>query len=95
MRSILEALYCGDISPEETIIPIDPEYRALNRKISEAMKVWEKKLSAPEFIQLEELLDLRSQSGSMQASASFIRGFQFGALMMTEVHAAKNELLGG
>ncbi|MNO00121.1 hypothetical protein D3C81_2199300 [compost metagenome] len=58
------------------------------------MKVWEKKLSATELSQLEELLDLRSQSGSMQASASFIRGFQFGALMMTEVHAAQYELLG-
>ncbi|MOA66609.1 hypothetical protein D3C78_1934330 [compost metagenome] len=51
---------------------------------------------SPQFTRhVEEGVILRSQSGSMQASASFIRGFQCGALMMTEVHAAKNELLGG
>lgn len=93
MRSILEALYCGDIRPVETIIPTDPEYRALNRKISETIKRWEKKLSATEFSELEELLDLRSKSGSMYAEASFINGFQLGALMMTEVYTAKNELV--
>lgn len=93
MRSILEALYCGDIRPVETIVPTDPEYRALNRKISEAIKTWEKKLSATEFSQLEELLDLRSRSGSMYAEVSFIHGFQLGTLMMTEVYTAKNELI--
>ncbi|WP_055106711.1 DUF6809 family protein [Paenibacillus ihumii] len=93
MRSILEALYCGDIRPEETIVPIDPEYRALNRKISEAMKILEKKLSATEFSQLEELLDLRSKSGSIHSTAAFIHGFQLGALMMTELYTARNELV--
>lgn len=91
MRSILEALYCGDIRPEETIVPTDAEYHALNRKISEVMKIWEKKLSATEFSQLEELLDLRSKSGSMHAEVSFIHGFQLGALMMTEVYTTRNE----
>ncbi|WP_019635399.1 DUF6809 family protein [Paenibacillus fonticola] len=95
MRSILEALYCGNIRPEETIVPTDHEYRALNRKISEGMKMWEKKLSATEFSQLEELLDLRSKSGSMQAEASFVHGFQLGALMMTEVYTTRNELVSG
>lgn len=90
MRSILEALYRGDIRPEETIVPINPEYLALNRKISESIKTWEKKLSATEFSQFEELLDLRSKSGSMHAEISFIHGFQLGALMMTEVYTAKN-----
>ncbi|GIP59743.1 DUF6809 family protein [Paenibacillus woosongensis] len=90
MRSILEALYRGDIRPEEKIVPIDPEYHALNRKISESIKTWEKKLSETEFDQLEELLDLRSKSGSMHAEVSFINGFQLGALMMVEVYTAKN-----
>lgn len=93
MRSILKALYCGDIRPVETIVPTDPEYRVLNRKISDAIKTWEKKLSATEFSQLEELLDLRNKSGSMYAEVSFIHGFQLGALMMTEVYAARDELV--
>lgn len=54
------------------------------------MKMWEKKLSATEFSQLEELLDLRSKSGSMHAEVSFIHGFQLGALLMTEVYTARN-----
>lgn len=94
MRGILEALYRGDIRPEETIVPTNPEYRALNRRISEAIKTWEKKLSATEFSELEELLDLRSKSGSMYAEASFIHGFQLGALMMVEVYTTRNELVG-
>ncbi|WHX48240.1 hypothetical protein QNH46_19375 [Paenibacillus woosongensis] len=91
MRSILEALYRGDIRPVETIVPTDPEYRELNRRISEAIKTWEKKLSATEFSQFEELLDLRSKSGSMHAEVSFVHGFQLGALMMTEVYTTRNE----
>ncbi|AZK48547.1 DUF6809 family protein [Paenibacillus lentus] len=91
MRSILKALYCGDVRPVETIVPTDPEYRALNRRISEVIKTWEMKLSATEFSQLEELLDLRSRSSSIYAEVSFIHGFQLGALMMTEVYAARNE----
>ncbi|MNJ34776.1 hypothetical protein D3C77_295010 [compost metagenome] len=93
MRSILEALYGGDIRPEEKIVPTDPEYRVLNRKISEAMKMWEKKLTATEFSQLEELLDLRSKSGILHATASFVHGFQLGTIMMTEVYTARNEIV--
>ncbi|WHX50183.1 hypothetical protein QNH46_05830 [Paenibacillus woosongensis] len=94
MKSVLEALYCGDIRPVETIVPTDPEYRALNRKISEAIKTWEKKLSATEYSQLEELLDLRSRSSSMYAEASFNHGFQLGALLIIEIYTARNELVG-
>lgn len=90
MRSILETLYRGDIRPEETVVPTNPEYRVLTRRISDAMKIWEKRLSATEFSQLEELLDLRSKSGSMHAEVSFIHGFQLGVIMMVEVYTAKN-----
>ncbi|AZK45028.1 DUF6809 family protein [Paenibacillus lentus] len=54
-----------------------------------------KKLTATEFSQLEELLDLRSKSGSMHSTASFIRRFQLGALMIIEVYAARNEIVSG
>ncbi|WP_326847784.1 DUF6809 family protein [Paenibacillus macerans] len=45
MKSILEALYCGEIHPEATIVPANPEYRAVNRKLSEAIQMWKEKLS--------------------------------------------------
>ncbi|WP_334075117.1 DUF6809 family protein [Paenibacillus sp. A14] len=95
MKSILEALYYGEIRPEEMIVPTDPEYRRISRKVSEAMGMWKGKLSADDFNQLEAMLDLRGQSESMYATTSFTNGFQLGALMMIEIYAAKEELLNG
>lgn len=88
----MEALYYGDIRPEESIVPTNPEYRTISRKVSEAMKIWKEKLSSDEFNQLEAMLDLRSQSELMHATDSFIHGFQLGAIMLMEVYAAKGEL---
>lgn len=93
MKSILEAFYFGEIRPEEKIIPNDPEYRNKNRSISEAMELRKGRLSGDEFIQLEAMLDLRGQVDSMHVTASFVHGFQLGALMMIEVYAAKDEYL--
>lgn len=95
MKSILEALYYGEIRPEEKIVPTDPEYRRISRKVSEAMEMWKEKLSADDFNQLEAMLDLRGQSESMYATASFTNGFQLGAFMMLEICSAKEELLNG
>ncbi|WP_334077934.1 DUF6809 family protein [Paenibacillus sanfengchensis] len=95
MKSVLEALYDGEIRPEEKIVPTDLEYRRISKKISEAMEMWKEKLSADDFNQLEAMLDLRGQSESMYATASFTNGLQLGALMMIEIYAAKEELLNG
>lgn len=95
MRSMLEALYYGEIRPEENIVPTNPEYRKISRRVSEAMGMWKGKLSDDDFNQLEAMLELRSQSESMHATSTFINGFQLGALMMIEVYAAKAELLNG
>ncbi|CAM4516276.1 hypothetical protein P4H94_24135 [Paenibacillus macerans] len=93
MKSMLEALYYGEIHPEGNIVPRDPEYRKINRSISEAMEIWKEKLSADDFNQLEAMLDLCRQSESMYATSTFTDGFQLGALMMIEIYAAMEELL--
>lgn len=92
MKSGLEALFYGNLRPEETILPQNPEYRIINNSISDAICLWKEKLSPDDFDQLEKLLDLRGQSESMYATASFVHGFQLGTLMMMEVCAAKEEL---
>ncbi|GIP10219.1 MAG: hypothetical protein E7L01_10030 [Paenibacillus macerans] len=92
MKSMLEALYCGEIHPEATIVPANPEYRAVNRKLSEAIQMWKEKLSPNEFKQLEVMLDLRLESESLLAAASFVNGFQLGTLMMIDVYSAKDGL---
>ncbi|WHX50175.1 hypothetical protein QNH46_05785 [Paenibacillus woosongensis] len=93
MKSMLEALFYGDIRPEEQVVPKNPDYRSISRRLSEAMELWKEKLSSEDFNQLEEMLDLRSQSESIYASNTFINGFQLGALIMMEIYTAKEDLL--
>lgn len=93
MQSILEKFFEGGIYPSEIIIPRNPEYRPLNKKISGKLDMWRNKLSEPDFQELEELLDLRSQADSMYAKASFMYGFKLAFWMMIEVVTGKGELV--
>ena len=70
MKSILEDLYDGNIYPAELIISKNPEYQPLSQKVSDVMDIWRKKLSEDDYNQHESLLDLRSELGWMEASAS-------------------------
>nr|WP_068784488.1 DUF6809 family protein [Paenibacillus phocaensis] len=93
MKSILEELFSGGIYPDELIVSKNPEYRPLNRKISETMKVWRDKLPEHDFLELEELLDLRSQADSMHAEAAFMYGYKLASWILIEVMAGKTELV--
>ncbi|NBJ14071.1 MAG: hypothetical protein FNP40_00540 [Dehalobacter sp. 4CP] len=93
MKTILEELFDGNIYPAELIISKNPEYYPLNEKISCTLETWKHKLSQDNFEELENLLDLRLQSGSMHAEASFIYGFKLGAMIMIEVFTGKSELV--
>lgn len=93
MKSILEELFDGNVNPVELIIPKNPEYRPLNRKISDAILMWRDKLSENDFQELEELLDLRSQADSMYAEASFMYGFKLASWIMIEVMTGETELV--
>lgn len=93
MKSILEELYYGNISPDETVISTDPEYRPLNRKISEAVENWKNRLSEQDFEDLEELLYLCTQADSMQTRAAFLHGFKLGSAILIEVMTGKEELV--
>ncbi|MUG44327.1 DUF6809 family protein [Paenibacillus woosongensis] len=93
MKSMLEALFYGDIRPEEQVVPRNPEYRSISRRLSEAMELWKEKLSSEDFNQLEAMLDLRSKSESIYATNTFINGFQLGTLIMMEIYTAKEDIL--
>lgn len=95
MKTISEELYEGNIYPDERIVSKDPEYRPLNKKISDTIEMWKKKLSEDDYNQLEALLDLRSELSSMEASESFMYGFRLSALIMIEVFTGKEELVRG
>ncbi|GGF98323.1 hypothetical protein GCM10010912_48770 [Paenibacillus albidus] len=88
MGSILEALFYGNIRPDEGIHPKHSEYYDLNRKISSLIEAYHKKLSPEEFDELEKLIDLLGQSTSMYSATAYTEGFRLGALMMIEVMGA-------
>lgn len=85
MKSILEKIYYGNLNPEERMVPTDPEYRPLNRKISDLMEEVKQRFSESDFKALEEILDLNGESSSMVTSEAFVQGFRMGALVMMEV----------
>ncbi|OKP69271.1 hypothetical protein A3842_26085 [Paenibacillus sp. P3E] len=85
MPNILESLYHGSLFPNENIISKDPNYRPINRQITESLEAWKQKLSDGDFEELESLLELYSQAQGMEMTASFVCGFKTGAAMMIEV----------
>lgn len=92
MKSLMEKLYEGTLIPDETIVPNDPAYRQLIRQTAEALELWRKKHSDEEFQELEALLDLCSQTQSMELTSSFVRGFRLGAGLMVEISTGQDEL---
>lgn len=85
MKRILEELYRGNLNPEEQLVPTDPEYRLLNRKISELMEEMKKSCSENDFKAIEEILDLSGETSAMVTSEAFVQGFRMGAMVMVEV----------
>lgn len=84
MKSIIEQLYIGKITPEEDIIPEDPQYRAISGQVSNMMEMWRKKLSSEDFELLEQMLDLKVELHAMQNKACFVQGYKLGAKMTAE-----------
>lgn len=91
MKNVVEELYYGNLNPEEQIVPTDPEYRAMNRKITELIEKAKERFSESDFAALEEILDLNGESNSILASASFVQGFRMGALVMVEVFCGEGK----
>ncbi|MBE9917450.1 hypothetical protein G8C92_25895 [Paenibacillus donghaensis] len=94
MKSILEEIYYGNLHMEEQIVPTDPEYQPINRKISELIEDAKQRFSESDFAALEEILDLNGESNSILAKASFVHGFTMGALVMVEVLGGEGKGVG-
>ncbi|ASA25149.1 DUF6809 family protein [Paenibacillus donghaensis] len=85
MPTILDSLYHGSLFPNEKVIPKDPNYRPINRQITESLEAWKLRLSDGDFEELESLLELYSQVQGMEMATSFTYGFKVGAAMMIEI----------
>lgn len=95
MNSILQGLYDGEIFPDEQIVPKDPEYRSMSKKLGEQKAYFKQKLSEEDSKKFEEFDDLYCQTRSMDSEASFMYGFRLGAMLMIEVFTGKEELACG
>lgn len=82
---ILKDLYYGSLRPNERMNPNDPESRRINQQIIDSLQLLKERLSQEDFDQVEELLELHSESCSLHSAFSFIQGYKIGALMMIEV----------
>ncbi|WP_438431793.1 DUF6809 family protein [Gorillibacterium sp. sgz500922] len=76
MRSLAEELYHGNLQPDEKIMSSNPKYHQVRQKASKAMEVWKERHSANEIVDLENLLELCSQTHGMELASTFTYGFR-------------------
>lgn len=93
MTTILQALYRGQITPEESIVPTQPEYRAINRQVAAQAQQWRERLGEDAFLELEEFLYLRDRADRMHVEAAFHQGFKLGANLLIEVMGNQSGIL--
>lgn len=85
MKSILEQLYYGNISPWEDLYPKNPEYRTLWKKACQKEAYLFGKLPAEEEDNFTEYQDLIQKAYCMEVYESFSYGFRLGMSLLWEV----------
>ncbi|ETT33928.1 hypothetical protein C162_30315 [Paenibacillus sp. FSL R7-269] len=79
MIIILEDLYYGSLRPNERMKPKDPESRRINQQIIDSLEMLKERLPEGDFDQVEELMELQSESCSLHSALSFVQGYKIGA----------------
>lgn len=93
MKTILEALYRGQINPDEMIVPSQPEYRSVSRQVAAQTEQWRERLGEEVFRELEHYFDMCDMADSMHVEAAFQHGFRLGANLLIEVMSNREELV--
>lgn len=87
MKSLLDDLYYGKISPWELHPSGNLDAAELNRKISDEERYFVQKMSVDDADRFQNLTNLYLQSNGFAASDSFACGFKLGTGLMLEVLA--------
>lgn len=82
---ILEDLWSGRFYPAETVVPTSPEYREVNREISEKMERLQAQLPQEQFALVEQVMEQIALSHSMELESHFCFGFAAGIRLQQEV----------
>lgn len=83
---ILEDLWSGKFYPAETVVPTTPEYREVNREISENIERLKTQLTKEHSTLVEQILEQIALSHSMELESQFCFGFAAGIRLQQEVH---------
>jgi phage pi2 protein 07 len=85
MKSLIKTLYYGTLNPDDKILKEDKEYQKLSDQILIIMEKLKKESSDEKFKSITELMDLTSESNSLETENAFLHGFRYGALIMMEI----------
>lgn len=83
---ILEDLWSGRFYPAETVVPTTPEYREVNREISENIERLKTQLTKEQSTLVEQIMEQIALSHSMELESQFCFGFAAGIRLQQEVH---------
>ena len=89
MKSILKALYTGDLNITDPVFPDDDNYRNMSRNIDDIKISLRDKLPADNADMLEKLCTLQYEIAGFDTFEGFKSGFCIGALIMLEVMTSK------
>lgn len=92
MGKLLHALFNGELTAAESIVPENPQYWPLEQKIAEETEALGAKLSEQDFALVKEVGNMCQQSASMSTYACFAYGFKLGVQLMCEVDGVKGPL---
>ena len=82
---ILEDLWSGRFYPAETVVPTNPEYREVNREISEKMERLQAQLPQEQFALVEQVMEQTALAHSMELESHFCFGFAAGIRLQQEI----------
>lgn len=92
MKKVLQALYNGDICPEDQYQPILDEYKKLREKQYKNYSDFIKKIGSPLDKEFEHILEEQAALLPLDFFQMFSDGFRLGVKMMIEVFEDTNHI---
>lgn len=92
MKSIVEALFNGELAPLDTLYPALENYRQMQEKSVTDDNGFLKKLPPELQEEFERLMDEHFSLIPLEMSEIYTRGFKLGARLMCEVFSSDDDL---
>jgi len=93
LKSILEALYYGNIIPNEIEMRHNSAYIEIMDKLNNEVIYLKSKLSSENWKHFENFDDLFNKAANYAQTEIFSRGFTLGALLIFEIMERKEDMI--